>query len=76
MLKALEGKKTYLAAALGIAVALAGAYFGVISNDAAVELFVGSLAMVGFRSAMAKQTAEAAVARATEEGAKRRPAGK
>jgi hypothetical protein len=71
-MKWLEGKKTYMAAAVGVAVALGGAYFGVVSNDAAAEILVGSLALVGIRSAFAKLIAGQAVRRAAEEGKKRR----
>ncbi len=73
-MKWLEGKKTYIAAVLGIAAALVGAYFGVLSNDAAAEIVVGALVAMGFRSAFNTMIARALVDRATEEGAKRRPA--
>ncbi len=72
MIRALDGKKTYLAAAGGVVIALGGAYLGVISNDAAVEVLVLSLGMAVFRSALAKLLAQQAVGRAAAEGLKQR----
>ena len=75
-MKWLEGKKTYFAAAAGIVAALALLYFGFITTDAAVEITVGCLLAMGFRSALAgpviRKIAEIVAAQGA---AKRNPSG-
>jgi len=75
-MKWLEGKKTYLAAAFSIVAGLGGAYLGAISNDTAIELVAGGLALLGLRSALAKVIVARVVEQARDAGAASRGLGK
>ena len=70
MQKWLEGKKTHIAAALGIAAAVGLLWLGFITVDTATEIIVACLIAMGFRSALAgplvHKIAEAVAERAAE----------
>jgi hypothetical protein len=70
--KWLEGKKTYIVAGLGVLLALAGAYLGLLSNEAAALLLVTSLGFAGLRSGVTNELAKALVDRAAAAGELRR----
>lgn len=72
MTKWLEGKKTYFAAAFAIVAGLGGAYLGAITNDTAIELVAGGLALLGIRSATAKIVVGRVVEQARDAGAAQR----
>ncbi len=71
-MKWLEGKKTHVAAVAGIVVALALLYFGFITTDTAVEIVVGCLLAMGFRSALAGPVIRKIAEAIAEQGAARR----
>ncbi len=68
----LEGKKTHIAAVAGILAALALLYFGFLTVDAAVEITVGCLLAMGFRSALAGPVIRKIAETIAEQGAVRR----
>jgi len=72
MNKWLEGKKTHIAAVAGMVAALALLYFGFMTVDAAVEITIGCLLAMGFRSALAGPVIRKIAEVIAEQGAARR----
>lgn len=68
----LAGRKTYIVGVGGIVLAVAGAWYGVLTVDAATQIVIGCLGLMGLRSGLTSEVARAAVQRAAEEGSKRR----
>lgn len=52
MVSFLAGKKTYIVAAVTIVYAVAGLIIGQVSQEAAIALILGSLAVSGLRNAV------------------------
>lgn len=56
MLKLLEGRKTYLVAALGVVWVIVGVCFKWLEVNTAVELLLGFLGLAALRAGVAKGT--------------------